>query len=323
MSNFERSRDADILGAVGADVGELQVRSSDRCNNHCLFCTDRSPLGRRHLPPDAVEQVEALLRAHAGTPSVMFTSSEPTLNPALVGYVRLARSLRYRRIGVTTNGRRLSYEPYARSLVETGMNRVVLSLHGADAQLHDSLTRAPGSFAQTLAGLRNVAALRGEFRVSIHTSTVVTTRNLHRLGEVVDLVAPLRPDSIVFNIVHPLGGAAAEGASLVPRYGDAVAAFQSLLRRPGASLLPLLLVDAPLCATEGMPEAFRGTYTSTLYGKPSATREAVVQHTADRKERAHRMKREPCARCRYDARCLGVWENYVRAFGWDGLEPVS
>jgi cyclic pyranopterin phosphate synthase len=312
----------DLLGTAGAEVGEIQVCSSDRCNNNCLFCADRLPQGRKRFPPDAVEQVEALLRANAGTPSVMFTTGEPTMNPALPGYMRLARSLGYRRIGVTTNGRRLSYEPYARNLLAAGMNRIVLSLHGADAQLHEGLTRAPGSFAQSLAGLRNVAALRREFRVSIHTSTVVTTRNLGRLGEVVDLLAPLRPDSIVFNVVHPLGGAAAEGAPLVPRYEDVVAAFEPLLRRSANEAPPLLLVDVPLCATEGMPEACRGTYASTLYGKPSATGMPVLQHTADSKERRHRTKREPCTRCRHDARCLGVWESYVEAFGWEGLQPV-
>ncbi len=168
-----------------------------------------------------------------------------------------------------------------------------------------------------------MAALRKEFRVSIHTSTVVTTRNLGRFGEIVDLLAPLHPDSIVFNVVHPLGGAAAEGASLVPKYGDVVAAFRSLLCRPEASSLPLLLVDVPLCATEGMPDAFRGTYTSTFFGKPGAKCVAVVQHTADHKERANRTKRENCAQCRYGARCFGVWENYVEAFGWEGLQPVS
>lgn len=313
----------DLFGAVGADVGELQVRASDRCNNRCLFCADRGPHGRTPLPPDARTQFDALLRGHAGGPAVLFTTGEPTLNPDLEAHIRLARSLGYRRIGITTNGRRLAYESYARRLLVAGLNRVVLSVHGPDALLHDGLTRAPGSFAQGLMGLRNLAGLRAEFPLSIHSSTVATTRNLDRLGDVVDLLAPLRLDCILINAIQPLGGAALEGATLVPRYRDVVSAFRSLRSRPGASRLPLVLVDVPYCATEGMPDAFRGTFGSTLYGKPTAKGAAVVQHTAERKERTHRTKRDACARCRHADGCLGVWEGYILANGWDGLEPVG
>jgi MoaA/NifB/PqqE/SkfB family radical SAM enzyme len=312
-----------LLGTAGAAVGELQVRTSDRCNNRCLFCADGDARSRKPFPPDSSRQIEELLRSHAGTPAVMFTTGEPTLNERLPELIRLARSLGYRRVGITTNGRRLSYLQYARCLLAAGLNRVVLSLHGHDARLHEGLTRAPGSFTQSLAGLRNLAGLRGEFPISVHTSTVVTTRNLATLSALVDLLAPLRPDCIVFNVIHPLGVAAVEGAHLVPRYRDVVAAFQLLLGRPDASRLPLLLVDLPHCVTEGMPLPFRGTYGSTPYGKPTASGVASVEHTSDSKERAHRTKRQACGRCRYADRCLGVWENYVAARGWEGLEPVT
>ena len=68
-----------------------------------------------------------------------------SLNPRLTDYVRWARECGYRRIGLTTNARRLGYEAYARRLLEAGLNHVVVSIHGPDARAHDAQTRTPGS----------------------------------------------------------------------------------------------------------------------------------------------------------------------------------
>jgi len=169
----------------------FHVLSGPSCNNNCVFCMEddrekRAQLHARITP----RRVLASLKAHAADGDVMFTSGEPTLNRNLPVYMRWAKQLGYRTIGLTTNARRLGYEPYARELLGAGMNLVVVSIHGPDAKTHDGQTRTPGSFVQTMAGLALLARLKPEFEFRVQTSTVVGQRNYQRLGEMYRLLAP-------------------------------------------------------------------------------------------------------------------------------------
>src|SRR5262249_56910633 len=88
-----------------------------------------------------------------------------------------AKGLGSRRISVMTNGGRVGHLPYAVALAKAGMNRFYISIHGHTKKLHEGLTRTPESFEQTVGGLDSIAKLK-RFGVELHTSTVVTDRNL-------------------------------------------------------------------------------------------------------------------------------------------------
>ena len=280
--------------------------------------------------------VRALLRNHPDRGQVMFTSGEPTLHPLLPEFIGIAREEGYASIALTSNGRRLAYAPYARELVERGLRRFVFSIHGADRRHHDSQTRTPGSFAQALAGLRTVVALKVSHPLTIHTSTVVSRRNVDRLTDVYRLLASFPVDQIVFNVVKPDGRAAALFDALVPRYADVRGALESLLAdQPGAARR-LFVIDMPPCMTEGLPDRIRGfaeTYTyfeaeDDTPDKPSARNVRTVDGgrilVSDRTVACTPLVHgPPCARCRARRRCDGVWTQYIERFGWDefGLAP--
>ena len=298
----------------------FHVLAGDVCNNRCLFCMEGDTARLHGVTP---ERVRELLRAHASEGEVMFTSGEPTLNPRLPDYVRWARECGYRRIGLTTNARRLGYDAYARRLLEAGLNHVVISIHGPDARTHDAQTRAPGSFAQTLAGLEALARLRSAHALTVHTSTVVGQRNVGRLSDLYWLLRSFAVDQCVFNVMQPLGRAQPLARSLVARYADVVRAFARLAREVGGGKPPVFLVDVPACTTQDLPAQVRGWVECavfTEYGREGAPRE---RQTRVEKEQTNRMKRPECAGCAHDAACLGVWRSYVEVHGWDEFAPIQ
>lgn len=292
------------------------------CNNNCLFCmehVDEAPgLRLVHVTP---ERVAELLRTNVAQGEVMLTSGEPTLNPNITAYLGWARELGYRRIGLTTNGRRLGYERYARSLLEAGLNHVVVSIHGPDARCHDAQTRTPGSFAQTLAGLEVLARLKHEYRFTVHTSTVVGVRNYRRLLELHRLLRAFSLDQCVFNVMQPLGRAAGHVRALVARYADVVHEFNRLLQIVGDPRPPVFLVDLPPCTTDALPPAVRGYVEFAFFTEFDCDGSPLERATRVHKEQENRTKRAECARCAYDAGCLGVWRAYVEAFGWEEFVP--
>ncbi len=304
------------------------------CNNNCLFCMEEDREGRaaaNAATDDA--RVRWILDDNPGCEEVCFTSGEPTTNPGLARWARWARDRGVARVSVMTNGRALCYPDYAARLLAAGINRFYISIHGHTEKLHQSLTRTPGSFAQTVAGIETVARLRRS-GIDLHTSTVLTSRTLPHLHDIYRFLRARGVDQVVFNGLQPNGRADTFFDQLVPRYPDVAAAAARFLAAASAEESPVeaFLVDLPPCATVGLPDYNRGYVEAYAHYEPAAgvalpTAEPAtgdwVRVARSDLDRARREKRAACRRCRLDPLCEGVWDRYLARYGWDGLEPVE
>jgi MoaA/NifB/PqqE/SkfB family radical SAM enzyme len=300
-------------------VPRLHVNTGAYCNNNCLFCAEDDRAGRARMiggqrPDDYLEiMAEFPYRDH-----LCFTTGEPTLNPLLPWLVRSAAELGYREVALITNGRRLGDEAYLGRLLDAGLNVVTISIHGGAPKLHDGLTRTRGSFAQTLRGLRAATS-----RVRLHTSTVITLRNLPHLHALLALLGRVGVDQAVLNVAKPRGRAHERAAKLLARYDEVARAVGEELGRLGELAPPLFLEDVPRCATGGLPDVVRGVLEHNF-------RYDLVDQGGDqrfeefdriRTEGGLRTKRAECASCPDEPSCPGVWSRYIEVHGWTGLGP--
>ncbi len=154
------------------------------CNWQCAFC---------YLPPHApggilgvADWISVLDELRAlGTLVVTFTGGEPLLHPGFLAIARAARARAFA-VRVLSNGSLVDDE-MADALAALQPLGVELSLHGARPATHDALTRRPGSFEATLAGLRRLQARR----VRLVLKTVLTRRNEHELEAILALAGDL------------------------------------------------------------------------------------------------------------------------------------
>ena len=331
----------DVVARLGGRGERVHVNLGPVCNNNCVFCMEEDRELRYQVNSALTpERVRDLLRRNAGAEEVCFTSGEPTLVAQLPAYCGWARELGFGRISVMTNGRRLSQLPYAAHLVKAGMNAFYVSIHGHEAKLHESLVRTPGAFAQTVAGLDNVTRLKA-WGVVLHTSTVVTKRNLPHVGTgaIYDFLRAHGVDQVVFNVMQATGRAHTHFDQLFPRYTEIAEQFGRLIRERAPQPVEAYLVDIPLCVTEGIPDRNRGYVERYVHFEvsdpargPSDAAAARARATDDgaflEVQRAdldavERDKHSDCRRCKYDGVCEGVWRNYVARYGWDELRPVA
>lgn len=117
-------------------------RDEARCNNGCARCVTTP-----------VEGEASAFDADVRDKHVVVRHREATLDPELLKHLRALRERGPASVTLLTNGRRLSYPKYARALVVSGADRVIVKLFGLDAETHDAHTRDPGSYAQALEGL--------------------------------------------------------------------------------------------------------------------------------------------------------------------------
>ena len=330
-----------IIERLEARDERVHISIGAVCNNNCIFCMEEDREGRyvnnSAMTPDRVRWV---LEKHRGSEEVCFTSGEPTTRPELPEFVKWAKGLGYRRISMMTNGRRIGHLPYAAALAKRGMNRFYVSIHGHTQKLHEGLTRTPDSFEQTVAGLDSVARLKPH-GVELHTSTVLTKRNLPHLLDIYRFLRSHGVDQVVFNVMQANGRADTHFEQIFPTYTETASRFRDFVAEAGEERPSAFLVDIPLCTTEGIPDFNRGYVEKyrhfdleTQVDLPVRERDLDARRgegagrglllvTRSDLDDAERAKRSECRRCKYDSQCEGVWKNYLKRNGWDEFEPVS
>ena len=326
-----------VEARIAGRAPRVHILTGAVCNNNCIFCMEEDRDGRYVVNSATTDEtVRAILAKHRRYEEVCFTSGEPTTNQRLPAWIKMARDAGAERISVMTNGRALSYERYARLLLAAGLNKVYVSVHGHTAKLHEGLTRTPGSFAQTVAGIEAIARLK-RHGVALHTSTVVTRRNLPHLGPIYRFLRERGVEQVVFNVMQANGRADTYFEQLFPRYTEIAAAAAEFLAGEPERPAQAFFVDIPLCTTTALPDHNRGYVEDYVHFEApvgvspdlipaerlAERREGglVAVRRADLDESARR-KRPECGSCRYDGVCEGVWGNYLRRYGWDEFRPV-
>lgn len=330
--------DASISERIAQRKDRLHISIGAICNNNCIFCMEEDREGR-YINNSAMtkDRVRWMLEGHRGAEEVCFTSGEPTTREDLPLFVAWAKELGFRRISIMTNGRRLGHFPYAVALARAGMNRFYISIHGHTKRLHEGLTRTPESFEQTVAGLGSIAKLK-RYGVELHTSTVITDRNLPHMLHIYRFLREQGVDQVVFNVMQANGRADTYFERIFPKYTNIAAEFRRFLDEVGEERPMAFLVDIPLCTTTEIPDFNRGYVERYLHydaeeqvpldvGKQperaaKGRGRGLVLITREDLDDAERVKREECRSCRYEPQCEGVWKNYLRRYGWEEFEAV-
>jgi cyclic pyranopterin phosphate synthase len=174
--------------------------------------------------------------------------------------------------------------------------------------MHDAVTRTKGSFGQTSRGLENVSRARERFALRLVTSTVLTSRNVDHVREILHFLASFYPDTMVLNVVEPSGEALSHFDRLIPEYEEVAAAVGAALH--GFHARDAVVVEGiPVCLCKGFEE------------NAGLREEIHLQEGEEIKalppDRNH-TKPAFCDRCRYTHVCPGVFVEYLERRKWKG-----
>lgn len=280
------------------------------CNDRCIHCGVADIMKNAVAAPfDGIERHITELAPRSGG-RIMFAVSELTIRPDFLEILAVAKRARYHTIAVVTNARRMAYRSFAQRAVAAGATHFLVSIYGPNKAIHQSMTRTPESFEQTVAGIRHLL----ETPARLMTNTVVTNRNLGALVETVEFLAGLGVRRMCLSVVQIIGEAARHRDRLVPKISEVQEPLLRAVERAESLGVRIGVGGLPFCALPGRLE---------LFGVDDLTVVHNGEETDQITERSPYSQAEACGECALAAICPGPQAEYAAQFGTDELRPVD
>lgn len=299
----------------------LLIMTGFVCNNNCLMCSVK-PKGTNNKPrntEDVIADIERGRKLHYDR--VEFTGGEPTVRKDLPQLLAKAQELGFSEIAISTNCRTFSHLEFLKSLQKLGLNRVTTTIYGYDSKSHDTITRAPGSFIQSIQGIKNLLSLG----ITTSVNTVIfneTAKNLKKTGDFLASIGveywtllDLIPDGYAQEEYSNLSLSPKQITSMFEKIEPVIAKFNLLLIMDFPyCLLPPKIISNPvveLINTEGRTEIIK-----QVGYKPNRFKEnnnIFVDF--------HKIRSKKCRTCAYYDGCGGSWITYFKRYNDAFIKP--
>jgi len=253
--------DGDIVKiAENGIVYKLYDASSDdatifvtgECNSNCIMCpcSDWERKTNTGMPDDWLIDFITLLPT--GLRDIVVTGGEPTLKTDQFFLVlkMIAEKYPFAEVLLLTNGRSFSAKSMIERLNECCPQHLLaaIPLHGEIDIMHDSITRSPGSFRQTLAGIQNLL----DAGIDIEIRIVVSKLNCTHLSEIAQLICDQLPKVRIVNFVglETLGNCAKNFKSVYIEQADASKYIKPAVEILANAGIDVSLYNYVLCAVD-------------------------------------------------------------------------
>ena len=282
------------------------LRPTIHCNQDCPFCSANETT--ENVFKDSGEMLRRIARmARSGVRHISFSGGEPTLSKDLVHYIRAASRLGIADIELVTNGVLLDGPEKVRPLVEAGLSKAFVSLHGHDELLSRRATAKVGDWERSVRAIHAMV----DAGVDVDVNHVITAVNYPYLPRFADFVSATWGGrvGISFAFVTPQFKAL-ENAALMPRISEVM----PYLRR-AMKVLESRGCHFTIGSRQGIPPCFLGEFmrwSDFVDMSPQALSDDEPQKT----------RGPQCTRCRFSTLCVGLWKPYAARYGFDELVPV-
>ncbi|MBU1255917.1 radical SAM protein, partial [Patescibacteria group bacterium] len=147
-------------------MNHIEMPIWNKCNNRCVMCTNTEEMIQEDCFTfeSVVNYFEEKLKENNYTTlgSISLTGGETTICPYLFKLLNYIRK-RFPKviIRILTNGRMFFYDSFRKECLSYQNIDFAIPLHGHNAEIHDGITQIPGSFHQTIEGLKKLLREKG------------------------------------------------------------------------------------------------------------------------------------------------------------------
>ncbi|MEA2108651.1 MAG: heme b synthase [Pseudomonadota bacterium] len=172
-----------------SDVPELRLiawETTRSCNLSCIHCraaAEKGPYEGELSTKEALEFLDTV--ASFSKPVIILTGGEPLMRPDIYELAAYGTKLGLRMV-MATNGT-LVDETSIQKMIDSGIQRMSVSIDGANATSHDNFRQVPGAFNASLKALEFARKAGLEYQIN----TTITKINLDEIPAILDLAVSL------------------------------------------------------------------------------------------------------------------------------------
>ncbi|MCP4133204.1 MAG: radical SAM protein [bacterium] len=295
-----------------SDPNKAFVPLHFECNNNCISCimpgraSERSEFVRETMKDHisfeyAKKGVDKILQY---SDHIEFNGGEPTINKDLFKILDYTNRIKENvEIGLLTNARVFSSEKYTRKLVSLGLKnfKIITSLYGPNAEIHDAVTRTPRSFEQQVAGIHNLIRAK----VRIYLRIIINKINSEHINSTAQFLADnFSPytfsDVILVNM--KLAGIAMKNL-------DAVAYRVTDIMENIEEAADILIENKFRCFLYHFPHCILPRHLWKYSGGVTAEKTQIGFMPE-------------CESCLKREQCTGIWKGYIKLYGTSEFKPI-
>ena len=293
------------------------------CNNNCVVCSFGKNRGDH-----TTKMIQSLLRAGRKDmfESVELTGGETIIRTDFIKLIAYSKKIGYKDIAVSTNGRLFCYKDYLKSAVKNGLNCIAFTLYGPNQKLHDAITRSPGSFSQTVKGIKN--ALGHHPNVNTSVNTVVCRFNYRHINKTANFLRNLGVKTWRIIDLIPIGHAKTFYKSLEVSLNEK----SSLIQKVGKTIKSFSLIqfyDFPVCLSTPRLRGQKNLHFVTAQKITTAIRQVGYNPTriTNSPENFYfdtfKTRIHICQRCVFKKNCGGIWKASLNSNNISKIETFA
>ena len=223
-----------------------------KCNSNCVMCPSPEFSRKKSNTTPIFELLQLAKHIPSDTPHLTVTGGEPFLmGEDIFDFFRFAKEKFVdTEFLLLTNGRAFAIDKYMQKFCETSPERIVVAIpvHGSCQETHDAITRANGSFYQTMIGIKKLISkgFSVEIRLVVNKLNVNDFENISNL-----IIRELKGISYVSIIAMEMTGTARANLEQVwIPYKKSFSIIASSIRKLIENGVDIKLYNFPLCTVE-------------------------------------------------------------------------
>lgn len=287
------------------------------CNSGCIMCSIRYE-GVSTIDGSTDQILKDMIRGKKeNNDRIEFTGGEPTVRKDIVFLIEQAKKLKYKEIGINSNGILFENVQFCDKLIRAGLTHVTFSLHSHNEKLNKLITRSSHSFEKTIIGIKNALHLK----LNVSVTTVILKSNylyifeigklLYKLGVYFWNITDLLPDGLALEKYKKLcverllvSEALFRLVPIVNKFNNiSFYAFSPCLVHPDLlNQEGTAIITASQKFDVEKPVGYNRTKSSQLLTGENYTN-VRLKHV------------QICSNCKFSNKCPGIWIEYLRLYG--------
>lgn len=302
-------------------IQNVDIKVGFTCNNNCIHCVVANKRCHDDLTfEEIIRELDHFIGLYKEI-SIVLTGGEFTIRPDIFQIMEeislRKRQKKISKVILQTNGCALADFDLSRYLSKS-VDEFFIAVHAPYAELHDVITRTPGSFWQTIRGIQNIQdCIRNGARCRLVTQTVISRFNYPLLPELIAIIRNgLKLNEVRLTFPHPNGNAYSPG--VVPKYSEITPFINEALFFAKKNKMNVSMEQIPLCIIDkALHRIYKGKilakkkyavgYDRSLLDRNGRTNYAETLLKEYRKTKA-------CAKCKLNNLCIGIWKEYLEFY---------